>query len=266
MADRKRRALECRLAGYGLRLVSRRLAELVFAIACWCAPALAYAGPPYTTDDPEPVEYRHWEFYLATQHELTPDGATGTAPHLEINYGAAPNLQLHLIAPLAYSHPTDGPTTFGAGDVELGVKLRFIQEGKWVPMVGTFPLLELPAGSDSRGLGTGHLHGLVPVWLQKTFGPWTTYGGSGYWINPGEGNRNFWYVGWLVQRKLSNLATLGTEVFHTTPDRVGGTSNLRFNVGIDLDLTEHHHLLFSAGRSIQGDSRFQGYFAYQMTP
>jgi hypothetical protein len=24
------------------------------------------AGPPYLADDPEPVEYRHWEFYLAS--------------------------------------------------------------------------------------------------------------------------------------------------------------------------------------------------------
>jgi hypothetical protein len=27
----------------------------------------AWAGPPYVTDDPEPVEYRHWEVYLASQ-------------------------------------------------------------------------------------------------------------------------------------------------------------------------------------------------------
>ncbi len=23
------------------------------------------AGPPFLTDDPEPVEYKHWEFYIA---------------------------------------------------------------------------------------------------------------------------------------------------------------------------------------------------------
>ncbi len=225
----------------------------------------AHAGPPYTTDDPEPVEYRRWEFYLATQHEITADGATGTAPHVEVNYGAVPNLQLHVIAPLAYERPRSGPTTYGPGDVELGAKLRFIQEGQWVPMVGVFPLLELPVGSLSRGLGTGHLHGLIPLWLQKSFGPWMTYGGGGLWINPGQGNHNFWYVGWQAQRKLSRLATLGAEVFYTTPDRAGGSANLRFNVGLLLDLTDYHHLLLSSGRSIAGDSLFQGYFAYQLT-
>jgi hypothetical protein len=50
-----------------------------------------------------------------------------------------------------------------------------------------------------------------------------------------------------------------------TPDQVGGDANLRFNLGFVLDLTEHHHLLFSAGRSVVGDSLFQGYAAYQLT-
>ena len=26
----------------------------------------AFAGPPYITDDPEPVEYQHWEVYFAS--------------------------------------------------------------------------------------------------------------------------------------------------------------------------------------------------------
>jgi hypothetical protein len=27
----------------------------------------AMAGPPYRTDDPEPVDYQHWEFYTFSQ-------------------------------------------------------------------------------------------------------------------------------------------------------------------------------------------------------
>jgi hypothetical protein len=32
----------------------------------------AQAGPSYETDDPEPVDFGHWEFYLATQPRLDP--------------------------------------------------------------------------------------------------------------------------------------------------------------------------------------------------
>lgn len=238
---------------------------LAMAAVCLLAPASARAGPPYVTDDPETVRYRHWEVYLAIQREVTPDGATGTAPHLEINFGATPNLQLHFIAPLAYARPDGGSTAYGPGDVEVGAKLRFVEEAEGIPMVGAFPLVELPAGSESRGLGAGHFRVFLPLWFQKSLGSWTTYGGGGYWVNPGTGNRNYWYVGWQAQRQLSKLATAGGEVFYTTADRVGGEGNLRFNVGLVLDLTEQDHLLLSAGRSIAGDTLFQGYLSYQLT-
>lgn len=248
-------------------VVAMRFPRLALAIlvALVLVSGAARAGPPYSTDDPEPVAFLHWEFYLATQHVLTSNGWNGTAPHFEINFGAAPNLQLHIIAPLAYSRPSGEPTAYGPGDVELGAKLRLVEESESTPMVGIFPLLELPTGSESRGLGAGSLRTFIPLWLQKSFGQWMTYGGGGYWINPGAGNQNYWYVGWQAQRQVSKLATVGGEVFYTTADRVGGDGNLAFDVGLVLDLTEHDHVLLSAGRSIAGDTRFQGYLSYQLT-
>jgi hypothetical protein len=241
------------------------LGRSVALLAAVLVPATGHAGPPYVTDDPEPVEFRHWEFYLASQHLITRSLATGTAPHVEVNYGAWPGLQLHVIAPLAYARPSGGSTSYGMGDIELGLKFRFIDEGQWRPMVGTFPMFEVPASDGSRQLGTGHPHVFIPLWLQKSLGPWTTYGGGGFWVNPGQGNRNYGYFGWQVQRRISHLATPGIEIFYTTPDHVGRGANLCFNLGLVFDLTEHHHLLLSAGRGIVGDILFQGYLAYQLT-
>jgi hypothetical protein len=241
------------------------IAFATLASAVLLATSTALAGPPYLTDDPEPVEYQHWEVYLASQHEVTTDGATGTAPHFEVNYGAAPNLQLHIIAPLEYARPSGGPTSYGPGDIELGTKLRFVEERDGVPMIGTFPMLELPLGNAAKGLGTGHVHGFIPLWLQKSLGPWSSYGGGGYWLNPGEGHRDFVALGWQAQRRLGELAALGAEIFYTSADRIGGRYNLRFNIGLVVDATSHHHVLVSAGRSIVGDSRLLGYLAYQLT-
>jgi hypothetical protein len=178
---------------------------------------VALAGPPFVTDDPEPVEYQHWEVYIASIDAHDRDGTSGTGPHLEINYGAVPNVQVHLITPFAYNHPTHARTQYGYGDTELGVKYRFVQEKLSQPMVGIFPLLELPTGSSSRGLGSGHLQVFFPVWLQKSWGPWQTYGGGGYWHNPGAGNKDYWLTGWQFQRDLSHSLTLGVEIYHTTP-------------------------------------------------
>lgn len=225
----------------------------------------ALAGPPFLTDDPEPVDYEHWEFYIASQHTETGDGWSGTAPHIELNYGVVPNVQLHLIAPLAYDTPNGGRTHYGYGDTELGVKFRFIQETEHFPQIGIFPLLELPTGSESDGLGIGHVQAFLPVWLQKSFGDWTVYGGGGYGINPGAGNENWGFCGVVVQRHVTKNVLLGAEVYHRTTMETGGRSDTAFNLGTVIDFTEHQHLLFSAGRSIDGPTDFQVYFAYQFT-
>ena len=83
-------------------------------------------------------------------------GWSGTLPHVEINYGALPNLHLHIITPLAFVTSRSGPSYYGYGDTELGAKYRFIKQGNYTPDVGVFPTMEVPTGNESRGLGAGH--------------------------------------------------------------------------------------------------------------
>jgi hypothetical protein len=228
-------------------------------------PLTAVAGPPFVTDDPEPVDYQHWEFYIASQHIETSDGWSGTAPHIELNYGVITNVQLHLIAPLAYDAPKAGSTHYGYGDTELGFKFRFIQETDHLPQVGVFPLLEVPTGNESDGLGSGHVQAFLPVWLQKSFGDWTVYGGGGYGINTGVGNENWGFAGAVIQRQVTQNILLGGEIYHRTTMESGGRDDTAFNLGTIIDFTENQHLLFSAGRSIDGPTDFQCYVAYQFT-
>lgn len=227
---------------------------------------LVFAGPPFVTDDPEPVDYQHWEFYIASQDSLLKGDWSGTAPHFEINYGVVPNLQLHLIAPLAYDLPPTGADHYGLGDIELGAKYRFIQEANVRPQVGIFPLLELPTGRAHEALGNGHLQAFLPVWLQKTWESWTIYGGGGYGINSFSGHQNWGFFGAVLQKQVLPNVLIGAEVFHQTVyqtdfPNVGTT----FNIGMVIDFSEHQHLLFSAGRSIDGPIGFQCYIAYQFT-
>lgn len=114
--------------------------RLAFSACAMVIAVPAMTGPPFQTDDPEPVDLHHYEFYVASQQTLTADGRSGTLPHFEFNYGALPNLQLHIMAPYAFSSPSGGPTQHGYGDTELGLKYRFVQETDNVPMVGIFPM------------------------------------------------------------------------------------------------------------------------------
>src|SRR5512140_847922 len=82
-------------------------------LALWCLLVTpSFAGPPYVTDDPEPVEYRHWEIYLASLLARDAGAWSGTAPHVEVNYGAAPNLQLHTILPMSFVRSTEGAMSY----------------------------------------------------------------------------------------------------------------------------------------------------------
>src|SRR4051812_1544561 len=117
------------------RFSSRCFRGLLAMLAAAAAvPALAAGGPPFTTDDPQPVDFRHWEVYFASIHSNMGGMWTGTAPHVEVNYGAVPNVQLHVIAPWSYVAGSGTPTSFGYGTTEFGVKYRFVQEGDHTPM------------------------------------------------------------------------------------------------------------------------------------
>jgi hypothetical protein len=248
------------MRGMGLVRGSRPFV-LVLLTSVFLVAGAAWGGPPFLTDDPEPVETGHWEFYGAFQWEGESHAASGTCPHIEVNYGALPGLQLHAIVPAVLSWTRGGAARFGLGDLELGAKFRFLDEGEWRPQIGVFPLIFLPTGSKERGLGAGAVEAFLPVWIQKSFGPWTTYGGGGIRLAVGGDAA---VAGWLVQRQLSRRLTLGVETFLTAPFDSDAVQT-QLNTGLIVDLTARHHLLLSAGPSFGSDVRAQAYLAYQLT-
>ena len=88
---------------------------------------------------------------------------------------------------------------------------------------------------------------------------------GGYGINPGAGNQNWGYGGLVAQCQVYKSVLLGAEVYHRTAMRIGTQADTAFNLGAVIDISERHHLLFSAGRSIAGPTEFQAYSAYQFT-
>lgn len=208
------------------------------------------AGPPFLTDDPEPVDLNNWEFYIFGQGDRTDGGNAISGPAIELNYGIATNTQLHLVAPIANVSSSGTGWSSGYGDTEVGIKFRFIDETDSLPQVGIFPMAELPTAS--RGLGNGRTWYRLPLWIQKSWGPWTTYGGGGEALNSAPGQRNYSFAGWLVQRNVGKSLALGAELFSQGAITEGGRASTLTNVGGTFNFTEKFALLFSAGRSISG--------------
>lgn len=258
---------------------TRLLALLALCLARSAVTTLvAWAGPPFQTDDPEPVDFRHYELYTFGSADGTGVEMDTAGPALEFNWGVVPNVQLHMIIPAAAIFPSNdakyapsgaGPAAFGLGDIELGVKYRFVQEGKHRPMIGTFTMFEVPSGNPTDGLGVGRGWAKLPIWAQKSFGPWTTYGGVGETINTAPGYRNFTYGGWLVQRDLGRKLTLGTEVFSHAREGLA-TAQTRSATLVDLGgyyyfRNPGFQLLFCYGHSAFGQAENYAYIGLYWT-
>jgi hypothetical protein len=216
----------------------------------------AAAGPPFRTDDPEPVEFQNLEINLHALGTKAEMGSSGVLPGLEVNYGAMPDLQLHAIVPMNYTAPVDGRTGFAMGDIELGAKFRFITPGEddWFPQVAVYPLIAVPSGNQNLGFSTGHTQVFLPLWLQKDFKPWTAYGGGGYWINPGVGRRNYVFFGAALWREVTENLKVGVEVFHqTSPDEIEKDST-GFNVGAIYGFADSWRVMSSVGMGLQNVS------------
>jgi len=217
-----------------------RLAALLLAGAA----APAWAGPPYLTDDPAPTDTGHWEIYAfaaAEGHRSEIDADAG----VDLNYGAIKDIQLTATLPLSFTHAPHEGWQSGTGDVELAVKYRFVNDERSGFSAAIFPRVILPTASHSTGEKTRFL---LPLWVQKDFaGGTSVFGGGGYMINPGTGNRNFWQAGVAVTHDVGKKLSVGAEVIRQGSDTVAGTAQTRAGLGAIVQLSEHYALLVSGG-------------------
>jgi hypothetical protein len=245
-------------------LGATRTGLLVLAISATASPCVA--GPPYVTDDPEPTDTGHWENYLYTETTHVAGQTVRPEAGIEINYGAFTDTQLTWSLPF-----TPNPGSGGIGVVWAplggGVKYRFIQEDDhgWRPQVAFFPQVFIPVGPANRGAPVTEL---LPIWMQKSFGDWTMFGGGGYTHNSGTGNKDFAIYGVALQRQvLSNLA-LGVEVFGQGADTTTDHGSTAVGVAAIYDFTDHWHLVGSANTGISDAEadRFSVNVALKWTP
>jgi hypothetical protein len=248
--------VEIRILVAGLMLIVRAMRgaarksalRLLIGSALMAAPTAIWAGPPFLTDDPEPTETGHWEIYgPLIEGEGKGQDYTGSAG-VELNYGAAPNLQITVGLPVAFVHDSTG-MSWGAGDVAVSAKYRFYHDEKAGLSIAAFPGITIPTASN--GMGAGRVTGLLPIWLQKDSGKWSAFGGGGYAINPGPGNRNYWTGGVALSRQFTENLLVGIEADRQGADTVGGNGSTSLGTGIIYQLKAPFRLLASGGPTFE---------------
>ena len=222
--------------------MSLKIARLAGALFLVGSPALA--GPPYLTDDPIPTDTGHWEIYGFGGGEgrrSIIDANVGT----DLNYGPVDGVQLTATLPLSFSHDSSDGWRSGTGDVELGVKYRFFHDEEHGLSAAIFPRVILPTAGHSPEEKTKVL---LPLWVGKDFkGGTSVFGGGGYLINPGAGNRDFWEAAVAVTQEINDGLSVGAEITRQGPDVVGGTAQTRAGVGSIIAVSNHANILLSGG-------------------
>lgn len=219
----------------------------------------AWAGPPYVTDDPEPTDLGHYEIYLFAVGTATRDGSSGVGG-VDFNYGAAEDLQLTAVLPVAWDSPTAGPPATNLGNIELAAKYRFLHQDDFGVDVAFFPRVFLPAGSQD--VGEQHVSLLLPLWIGRSWGNWSTFGGGGCVLNKGGESQNFCQMGWAITNQVTEHFNLGVEIYHETADTIGGKASTGVGAGAVYDLSENVHLLASVGPGIENAAETNQYSWY----
>jgi len=226
----------------------RRWAPGVRVLAVWAGgvtgallatPALA--GPPYLTDDPEPTDTGHWEIYNFATGSAEP-GTIAAQFGEDLNYGAAPDVQLTATLPLQVA--TGLPVT--ADNVQLAGKYRFArQDGALGLDIAAFPRVFLPTAPGAR-----HAQVLLPLWAQRDAGPWSVFFGGGWTLHPGTGQRNFWQGGAAVTRTVRPGWSLGVEYFAQGRDADDGRPLRAVQIGTQVHIHGPFSWLATLGQGL----------------
>jgi hypothetical protein len=200
------------------------------------------------TDDPEPTDPGKWEVFLYTAGERSPD-LTEAEAGFDINYGRAEDLQIAVDLPIGYS--SGGEQRIGRGDIEVGLKYRFVHEDEQgiLPDISIYPAIGTPTGDSAFSSGKFTL--FVPLWAQKNVGKWHLFGGGGWGLHPGNGNRDYWLTAVALTRDVSDKLSVGGELYRQTADEAGGQGFTRVGIGAHYRVGPKWALLASVGRGLE---------------
>lgn len=224
------------------------------------------AGPPFITDDADPVDYKKHEIYFFEASDKNYEGLEVAFPALELDYGVMENLELGIILPfISVRRQEDPKNAFGFGDIEFEMKYRFIQETKTFPEFAFSPIFTLATGSRFRGLGNGTSLIQLPINIEKNFDPIHIYGGGGYTIIPGNENQNFWFGGAVTEYDFNDYLMGGIELYAQGRSEKELGPFLLLNLGGEFNLSKKVSLLFSVGHTLTGENHTVTYVGFYFT-
>lgn len=223
-----------------------------------------WADTPFLTDDPNPVDYSHWEVNFFSFINHTSDVSLLQAPVIQAAWGVLPALELSFTAPMTSYLDNRTFSAIGLGDIETAAKYRLMHETAIWPQIAIAPALDWATGNGELNTGNGGFWMKLPIWLQKSWGAWTTYGGGGYIVNTAANNQNAFYGGFVVQKAVNQNLNIGAEIF--SQGQSSSDASNPFNaaytvvdIGVSYQLSEQLGMQVSCGYTIAGQPQAISY-------
>ena len=250
-----------------LRSILTGTLGLLITIALYCPATHAQGGPPMITDDTETVPKGHFEINTALIVERGADGRLFAAPGIDFDYGLGRSLQLKIEIPWLVLHNNGQPPLHGLGNTNIGVRWRFRDETDHQRVaLSIYPAIEFnnPTSSLRRGLVDHGPEFLMPLQWQTQIGKFGVNGDVGYRFKRGADEVIY---GVVVGREFGKSLELLGEIHGTGQREQLSDSEVVYNLGTRVRLTNHITFLFSAGKSIRRnfDPRFINYTGLQIT-
>ena len=214
----------------------------------------AQGGPPMITDDPGTPGAGHWENNFAFTLDNTPSEHLYETPIADINYGWGSRVQLKLEIPWLLVKPSGASIKTGIGNVDPGVKIRFLDEDSSGLDVSTYPQYRLNYTNISSILFGNQF--FLPIEASRTFGNFQVDAEIGFDFIDGPGEWEYGIVaGYNTSPEFEFLAEL-----HAT-SQSGIATELITNIGCHYKITDALYFIGSAGKNITPSS-FNEYVGY----
>jgi hypothetical protein len=219
----------------------------------------AQGGPPYLTDDPGTPGPKRWEINLALTLDRRQAEYLLQAPDIDINYGVGNRIQLKYETAWSIAGVSGESKKSALGNSHFGIKWRFLARESAPLDVSTYPQFDFnPISSEEFGLLDRGSELLLPVEIARSFGHLDVDAEIGYKVAFGEPDS---FIYGVIAAHSIGRVTAGAEIHGVASDDPSD-DELVFNVGVVVELTRHHNLLASMGRSLRGSSAEPDLLAY----
>ena len=236
-----------------------------FAVVLCLGPApssFAQGGPPMLTDDPGTPGSGVWEINFAYLQENNRQERLRSFPHVDFNYGLGDNIQLkYETGWLFIDAPEGGGVTSGLDDSLVGLKWRFLDQGRGGLDMSVYPQLQVenPTGSVARGLAEPGPNLFLPLEFARDFGKTKLIGEVGYQYFRTQENE--WVVGLLGTLQVSDALELMAEV-RSFSENLLNHGNVMVNAGLRRVWSPGVKLLASVGTGVTNGPDTSTFIAY----